>query len=92
MKKQIISAMAILVLLFGPMTLQNANAQVFLDEEGGSKREGYNTPDLPGYPQLGVDIDQYKEIEEYTPLGSGVLALGLLGGAYLLGKKRKGQK
>jgi len=92
MKKQIISAVAAVVLLLGPMTLQDAKAQIFLDEESNSKREGYEAPDLPGYPNLGVDIDQYQETEDYTPLGSGVLALGLLGGAYLIGKKRVEKK
>ena len=40
MKKQIISAVAAVVLLLGPMTLQDAKAQIFLDEESNSKREG----------------------------------------------------
>ena len=87
MKKRVISATAILAMLFGLMSMPQAQAQIFLDEEGvqSTMRGATDNPNLPNVPQLGVTNDQY----DYTPLGSGVLALGLLGGAYLIGKKRK---
>ena len=64
-----------------------AKAQVFLDDEDMNVREhGDGNMDIGNIiPQHGVEWDQAN----YTPVGEGVLLLGLLGGAYLLGKKRK---
>ena len=90
MKKRVISATAIVALMFGMIWAPEAQAQVFLDDESmNSPRARDNDPNLPNVPGLGTTIDQYDDISLYTPLGSGVLALGLLGGAYLIGKKRK---
>ena len=83
MKKSIITLTALAALLFCGMT---ANAQVFLDDEDMSnslRANGSNDPDLPTIPELNVTFDQY------APLGGEVMLLGLLGGAYLLGKKRR---
>ena len=82
MKKSIITLTALAALLFCGM---NANAQVFLDDEDMSnslRADATSDPDLPVIPELNVTYDQY------APLGGEVLVLGLLGGAYLLGKKR----
>ena len=81
--------MAILALLFGPMNVRQVQAQIFLDDESmwANNRPGIDPSDLPNIPWLGITIDQYQEF--YAPLGDGVFALGLLGGAYLLNKKRK---
>ena len=63
-----------------------AKAQIFLEESQANNRLGTET-DLGVIPQNGVTLDQTNEL--YTPLGSGVFVLAALGGAYLLGKKRK---
>ena len=88
MKKRIITAMAVLALTFGPMFMQSTQAQVLImdmEEEANSNRaDGDQTwLSLPTIPELGSTFDQY------APLGSGMLVLGCLGGAYLLGKRRK---
>ena len=62
-----------------------AKAQVFIaDEEEyiNSNRNVKNESELPFIPELGVTNDQY------APLGGGIAVLGLLGGAYLVGKRR----
>jgi hypothetical protein len=82
MKKTIITLTAIVALAICGTT---ANAQVFLDDEemNQSVRSRSDDPELPIIPELNVTYDQY------APMGSGIVALGLLGGAYLLGKKRR---
>ena len=92
MKKRVISATAIMVMLFGLISMPEAKAQVFIDEDmENNQRSGTGGSDMPNIPQLGITLDQYQD-DDYTPLGGEVLALGLLGGAYLLGKKRKEQQ
>ena len=94
MKKRILSAVVIMALLFGPMSIQTAKSQItiqdpyaeeVLDEDDEEHKdvvsdEGLETPEVV---TPGITIDSY------APLGSEVLALGLLGGAYLLGKRRR---
>ena len=73
------AAMGLLLLLSVP-----ARAQIFLDDESmENSRVNGLSGSLPIVPTLDVTYDQY------APLGGEVLVLGLLGGAYLLGKKRK---
>lgn len=64
------------------------NAQIFLmseEEMEHNLRCGYdNYPEDIFVPVQGLDMDQ-----SFTPLGSGWLVLGCLGGAYLLGRRRK---
>ena len=64
-----------------------AKAQIFVDEETREYTMRVNiaspTDQKPIKPILGATKDQY------APLGGEVLVLGLLGGAYLLGKKRE---
>ena len=82
MKKALLIAAA----LFMAATLNQAKAQVFiLDEEEyhNSKRNAIEEGQLPFIPELGVTNDQY------APIGSGITLLGLLGGAYLIAKKRR---
>ena len=66
-----------LLLSAGPLS-----AQIFIQDEEfeGKSRTGYEDFGLV-VPYQGGDIDQY------LPLGDGVLALTLLGGAYLMKKK-----
>lgn len=80
MMKRIAMTMMVMM-LFASKPL---NAQVFiLDEEfEGQERVEYDDWGLI-VPYQGGDLDQY------LPLGDGVLALGLLGGAYLLAKRKK---
>ena len=87
MKKRIMTAAALVAMFFG-LTAMPAKAQVFLDDEEMSKslRSTSEESDLPTIPQLNVTYDQY------APMGEGIVVLGLLGGAYLLGKKRKDEK
>lgn len=78
--KKSLSIVALLLML----GLQ-AKAQVFIaDEEEyiNSNRNVKNESELPFIPELGVTNDQY------APLGGGIAVLGLLGGAYLVGKRR----
>ncbi len=68
-----------------------ANAQVFImddDEAFSLYRDGADDSFIGGYlPNVPI---QNLTIDQYAPLGGGeVLLLGLLGGAYLLGKRRK---
>ena len=51
----------------------------------GAKAEGDNagSPAMPLLPQHGVDTNQP------APLGSGIVLLAALGGAYLVGKRRR---
>jgi len=74
------------------MTFSMAEGQVFLadhEEEGISPRR---TTDPVGYipivPQ-DIDDDWIPNNEEYVPIGSGLLALTGLAGAYLLAKRKK---
>ena len=77
--KKILSTL-ILILSFSLMS----NAQVFLlDDEIDNPRnpnDEFNI-DNPGWHGSGEDW--------YTPVGSGVLLLAALGGAYLIGKKKQ---
>lgn len=76
----------IFVVLFSMMMPTVANAQLYLaleDEELNSEREGTTAWFLGGDPYQGGDLDQF------TPLGDGLLLLACLGGAYLLTKRKK---
>ena len=81
MKK--ILATLIIVLSFNIMS----NAQVFLiDEEIDNPRIANDEFNIvnPGWHNSGEDW-----YEEYVPVGNGAMLLAALGGAYLIGKKRK---
>ena len=86
MKKRIISAIAILALMFGAAVMPQANAQIFVmdnEEAVGVARNPDGSLDLPAMPILDVTYDQY------APLGEGLLLLTAMGGLYLVGKRRK---
>ena len=85
MKKKIISLIAIFSLMIGPL-----NAQIFITE---NEEEIFNprvNPEglSPGWFVI-PDMPNSDSALDYTPIGDGLWALGLLGGAYLLGKRRK---
>lgn len=77
-------AMMITVVLMLASAPLNAQIYIMDEEFEGHDRIGYTDVDWGTFvPVQGQDADQY------LPLGDGVLALGLLGGAYLLSKRRK---
>ena len=82
MKKSLLVIAMMTLLTAGPVT-----AQIFLDDESLSQRGWLGTMDELGniIPFHEVDWDQAN----YAPTGGGILLLGLLGGTYLVGKKRK---
>ena len=81
MNKRVLT-LAIAMLLAAP-----AMAQIFLDDESLTKRGWLGDMD-----ELG-NIIPFHEVEwdqaTYAPAGGGILLLTALGGAYLLGKRRK---
>lgn len=81
--KKIFATLAMALLLAGPAT-----AQVFLDDDDMNRRGGNGDGNMDIgniIPEHNVDWDQAN----YTPLGEGIMLLSVLGGAYLLGKRRK---
>ena len=86
MNKKRIIALSILLLMAVTPIVEKADAQVFIvteEEFLNSDRNRITDGQLPFVPNLNVTIDQY------APLGGGAWLLGCLGGAYLLGKRRK---
>ena len=77
--KRFITVIGLLLVLFGPV-----QAQVFIMDEDveGNIRIKDSEFTVP-VPYQGTDLD------EYLPLGDGVLLLTALGGAYLLRKRKK---
>ena len=57
-----------------------------MDGEDNTRAAGELVDEFGRIPYHGVEYDQYNAI---APLGEGVLLLGLLGGAYLIGRRRK---
>ena len=82
MNKRVLT-LAIAMLLAAPAAM----AQIFLDDESLTNR-GW----LGDLDELG-NIIPFHEVEwdqaNYAPAGGGILLLTVLGGAYLLGKRRK---
>ena len=66
-----------------------AKAQIYLDDEDmGQNRATWLDGVGNIIPLHEVDWDQAA----YAPLGNGILLVGLLGGAYLVNRKRKQQE
>lgn len=94
MKKRIISVMAVLAMLCGPTMMQSAKAQNIFDSNedmeksfrGGSGEEDDDLNSISIKDREG-DIS----LENFAPLSGGILVLGCLGGAYLIGRRRKEQ-
>ena len=91
MRRRDIIISFLLVFVLSVSRVNTVSAQVFImdDEEdayidrvGGTAGLDPGGFDIPGDP--GQDNAQ-----DWTPLGDGILLLGCLGGAYLLGKRRK---
>ena len=78
------AAVILLLLLAGPI-----RAQVFLDEK---TREEYSLRASNPEKELPVNPKLPPAKSRYAPLGSGILMLSALGGAYLVGKRNKNQR
>ena len=90
MKKRISIILAFLVVLFATINCNSVFAQVFIateEEETFSDRIGDHGLD-PGWFDIPAAPDPNSGYD-YTPIGNGIWLLGCLGGAYLLGKRRK---
>ena len=78
MKKRVLAIATALMLMAAP-----AMGQIFLsDEDEMNYRLGTSSFDvsLPNYD---------NGLDHFAPLGNGIVALACLGGAYLLGKRKK---
>ena len=90
MKKRSTIILVIMALLLGVARIDQAKAQVGIfimdDEEYANIRGGSNGPPdgfiIPDFPN-------HDETWDVSPIGNGLWLLGCLGGAYLLGKRRK---
>ena len=65
--------------------ISSANAQVFLLNDNGN-RTGATHEELS---DLNIPFHLVNYDQAYAPLGNGLIILAALGGAYLVGKKRK---
>lgn len=94
MKKRIISVMAVLAMLCGPTMMQVAKAQNIFNnsEELKIKMRGTSggVENVENNDAISLeDRDGDISLENFAPLSGGILVLGCLGGAYLIGKRRK---
>lgn len=74
-----------MAMLVAPATIEAQSIYLNNEEmiEGMVEKEG------EGENTRRDEIDQNIEIEDFAPLGEGIMLLSCLGGAYLLGKRRK---
>ena len=95
MKKRIISVIAVLARLCGPAMMQT-KAQNIFDGDEGLKKSLRGEKNSEGEGDLnGISLEDLEggdiSLENFAPLSGGILVLGCLGGAYLIGKRRKEQ-
>ena len=89
MKKRNIIISALFVILFGLGCPQSKAQGIFImDDEEENLRE----PNSGGGWSITIDDPFHNTTLDYSPIGNGVWLLGALGGAYLLGKRRKKEK
>jgi hypothetical protein len=81
MKKTLI-LMAAMLLLSMPL-----RSQVFLTQDDLDAARDAEWEDLGLI--IPIHYQDFDQAEEFAPMGSGIALLAALGGAYLLGKKRK---
>jgi hypothetical protein len=90
MKKRIISVMAVLAMLCGPAMMQIAEAQNIFESNEDLKKSLRGSSDEEENDVISLeDRDGDISLENFAPLSGGILVLGCLGGAYLIGKRRK---
>lgn len=89
MKKRSIIKLVLMVLAFGMMGVNQAKAQIFITEEEEYANLRCHDENLPnGF--IIPDFPNHNETwDVFTPLGDCLLLLGCLGGAYLLGKRKR---
>ena len=80
MKKRILTIVAALTIAITP-----AMAQVFIDDDEWNDGRVRSDATTVGAMVPGQDLP----IDQYIPVGDGLLLLGGLGVAYLLGKRKK---
>ena len=82
MKKRNNIISVLLVVLFATMSFNRANAQIVLmdDDEYNNRNPVFTVVDI---------TPDHNTTWDYTPIGDGLWLLGCLGGAYLLGKRRR---
>lgn len=83
MRKSII-IISLMVFMLGIFNANKTYAQVFISDED---YHGYRAGEAGEFP-LTFEPDHDSTLD-YTPVGNGIWLLGCLGGAYLLGKRRK---
>ena len=88
MKKRIISVMAVLAMLCGPTMILKAQHIFNSDEEMEKSLRGTSGVIENDLTSVTAQ-DDVISMDNYAPLGGGILVLGCLGGAYLIGKRRK---
>lgn len=92
MKKRIITSVAIASMLVAPAAMMAQN--IYLSNEEmvesmlGEKEDEGKEGEKGEKDEIHRDI---TDIDEFAPLGEGVLLLSCLGGAYLFGRRRKEQ-
>jgi len=69
------------------MAMTPAMSQIFMISE--DEYNGNRTPGDPGVLGSVMTPTQNINTDQYVPLGDGLLLLAGLGGAYLLGKRKK---
>ena len=91
MKKRIISVMAVLAMLCGSTMMLKAQHIFNSDEEMEKSLRGASGVIENDLTSVTAQEDVVS-MDRYAPLGSGILVLGCLGGAYLIGKRKKEQE
>lgn len=90
MKKRIISVIAVLAMLCGSAMMQIAEAQNIFNSNEDLKISLRGSSDEEENDVISLeDRDGDISLENFAPLSGGILVLGCLGGAYLIGKRRK---
>jgi len=89
MKKKNIIIAAVFAILFTLASTSPVHAQggIFIMDDEEENFRGSTTPPAGGF--IFIDDPEHDTSLDYSPIGSGVWLLGALGGAYLLGKRRK---
>lgn len=80
--------LALVFCMTGVVNTVKAQTGIFIMED----EDYYNIRDWGNEPPEGFiipDLPDHDDTHDWTPLGDGILLLGCLGGAYLLGKRRK---
>ncbi len=88
MKKKNIIIAAVFAILFTLASTSPVHAQggIFIMDD---EEENFRGSTAPAGGFIFIDDPEHDTSLDYSPIGSGVWLLGALGGAYLLGKRRK---